>query len=416
MFVDLAAASSAIDTTAKHLISPNIHVIVVHFPLGVFVLGLAVEVLGLAFWRHSSARDAARWMILLGGLLSVPAALSGIDAYEDVKDHTKYAHKTEEGATIQVSGLSDTQWEPMRRHILWTSIGAGLAALGVTVYLGLSDRWRRRTYAPILIILLASASMMSYGAHFGGEGIFLQGVAVQLKGAAAHGVEWWVPARSTHILFAGFAMACALGALGASLRMLAVRHTVIRDEQADEELAALTSNPQTTFQQPAPAPAPRRVTDDLSMARTLNADAALPPPRLPASRFWLLSSILFTTALGLGVWYQISLRSTSFDLSNASARTIRDEMVRVWSNSGKFPENRIPMHIFLGFCLAILPLLLAVVARFLSRARALVAVLCLLMVVLIGAEIWIGVLLSVRGAEGPIYKFPSAEPPTEAGT
>jgi uncharacterized membrane protein len=410
VFFDLAAASSAVDTTAKHLISPNIHVIAVHFPLGVFVLGLILEVLGLLLWRRSTARVAAKWMILLGGLLAIPAAMSGVDAYEDVRDHTKHAVKTDEGATIQVAGLSDTQFEPMRRHILWTGIGAGLAALMVTVYLGMSDLWRRRAYAPILLALLAAAFMMSYGAHWGGEGIYLQGVAVQMKYATATGFEWWVPARSTHILFAGLAMAVSLGALGATLRMLAMQRVVIRDEQADEELAALTNDPQTTFQ--TPPPAPRRVTDDMSMARTLNADAAIPPARTPVGRFWFLGALLFVAALGLGVWYQISLKSPEFDMSTASAKTVFAEMTKAATHSSKVAENRIGVHIVLGIFLAILPLLLAVVARFMSRARAVVAVLCLFMILLIGAEIWIGVLLSVRGAEGPIYKFPRVESPT----
>ena len=407
MFFDLAAASSAIDTTAKHLISPNLHIIMVHFPLGVFVLGLILEVLGLILWRRSTARIAAKWMILLGGLLAVPAALSGIDAYEDVRDHTKHAIKTEEGATIQVAGLSETQWEPMHRHILWTSIGAGLAALGVTIYLGMSDLWRRRTYAPILLILLAAAFMMSYGAHWGGEGIYLQGVSVQMKYSAAKGFEWWVPARSTHILVAGLAMAVSLGALGASLRSVAVQRVVIKDDQADEELATLVNNPQTTFQ--TPPPAPRRVTDDMSMARTLNADATIPPARVPAGRFWLLATLLFLIALGLGVWYQISLKSTEFDLSHPTAKAIFTEMQRVATVSDKVSDNRIGVHIVLGIALVLFPLLLAVVVRFMSRARVVVGVLCFLMVLLIASAIWIGVLLSVRGAEGPIYKFPAAE-------
>jgi len=412
VFFDLAAASSAVDTTAKHLISPNIHVIIVHFPLGVFVLGLALEVLGLVFWRRSSARLASKWMILLGGLLAVPAAMSGIDAYEDVKDHMRHTATTEEGMKIQARGLSNEQFEPMYRHIKWTSIGAGLAALGVTVYLGLSDFWRRRTYAPFLILLLAAAYLMSYGAHWGGEGIYLQGIAVQMKYAAATGFEWWVPARSTHILMAGLAMSVSLGALGASLRVLSVQHVVIREEQADEELAALTKDPQTTFQ--TPPPAPRRVTDDMSMARTLNADAAIPPARVPGGLFWILASLLFLTALGLGVWYQISLRSTQFDLSHPTASTIFAEMSRVANLTGsKISDNRIGVHIVLGVLLVIFPLFLAVLVRFMSRARIVVASLCLLMFLLIAAEIWIGVLLSVRGAEGPIYKFPAAETASE---
>ncbi|HEY8747317.1 MAG TPA: hypothetical protein VIM11_05040 [Tepidisphaeraceae bacterium] len=406
------AANPVITNSARHLISPNIHVIVVHFPLGVFVMGLILEVLGLAMWRRSSARVAAKWMILLGGLLAVPATLSGIDAYEDVKDHS--SHKVVvDGASIKVGGLDPvSQWEPMRKHILYTSIGSGLAALGVTVFLGLSDGWRRRLYAPILLILLGAAFLMSFGAHFGGEGIYLQGIAVQLKGAPANGFEWWVPTRSTHILIAGLAIAASLGALGASMRQLAYHGATLAEEEAEDELTAFAS-PQAI---PQAVPAPRRVTDDLAMARTLNADAAVTLPRLPSGRFWLLASLLFIITLGLGTWYLISLHSPDLDLSHLTGATVVNRVKFAATRTEKFSENRIGLHILLGIVLVILPLLLAIVVRFMARVRVVVAALCVLMVLVIAAEIWIGVLLSFRGAEGPIYRFPPAETATDATT
>lgn len=421
MVFEIAAATTGAQNAAKHLISPNIHVIMVHFPLGIFTFGLFLEIFGLALWRRSSVRVAAKWMILLGALLGVPAALSGIDAYEDVKDHTTSVHKTEEGASIKVKGLSEDQWEPMQKHILWTSIGAGLAAIGVTVFLGASDRWRRMLYAPTLLALAAGAGMMSYGAHFGGEGIYLQGVAVQLKYAAATGFEWWVPARSTHVLFAGLAFATSLGALGASFRMLWTHGTRMGEAEAERELAALTA-PAAVSVTVAPAttapgftaPTGRRVTDDMSMARSLNADAAMSAPRVPSGRFWVLASLLFLIALGLGVWYQLSVRNTSFDLTTASVTTVKNEMIRSAQETKTFSENRIGLHIGLGILLAVLPLLLAFVVRFMARARIVVLALCLLMVVLVAGEIWLGVLLSVKGATGSVFKFAQPQPTADA--
>ena len=41
-------------------VNPNYHVILIHYPLGVFVLGVILELLGLIFWRRSSARVAGR--------------------------------------------------------------------------------------------------------------------------------------------------------------------------------------------------------------------------------------------------------------------------------------------------------------------------------------------------------------------
>ena len=65
-------------------LNPNYHVILIHYPLGVFVLGVILEMFSF-FWRKSSVRSAARWMILLGALLSIPAATSGIAALDEVK-------------------------------------------------------------------------------------------------------------------------------------------------------------------------------------------------------------------------------------------------------------------------------------------------------------------------------------------
>jgi hypothetical protein len=405
---------SAVENAARHLISPNLHVILVHFPLGVFVLGLFLEVFGIVLWSRSTARFAAKWMILLGGLLAVPAALTGIDAYQDVADHMQHM-QTVEGMKMKVNGLDPKdQWPLIQKHILFASIGAGLAAIGVTIALGLSGTLLNRSYiyGPMLIVLIAAAGLMTYGSHFGGEGVYLGGVAVQVKkGAAQSGtIEWWAPARSTHILLAGFAMAAALGALGASWRLISTHGVVAKEEvDTDAELAALTERPES------PVP-PRRVTDDLSVARTLNADTEMATPRTPAGRFWLLSSLLFLITLGVGTWFLLSVEHQSdFDLKHATASTISHQVWETATTTKEIAKNRRGLHIGLGIALLVLPLFLAVASRWMYRARWVVGSLLILMAILIAAEIWIGVLLSFRGAEGPVYKFP-APAPTETQT
>ena len=394
------------ENAARHLISPNLHVILVHFPLGIFVFGLFLEVFGLVLWRRSSARLAAKWMILLGGLMAVPAALTGVDAYQDVADHMQRT-VVSEGVKLKVNGLdAKEQWPLIQKHILFASIGAGLAAIGVTIALGLSGTLLNRSYVygPMLIVLIAAAALMTYGSHFGGEGVYLGGVAVQVKrGAAQAGsVEWWAPARSTHILLAGFAMAAALGALGASWRLISTHGVTAKEEvDTDEELAALTANTGS------PVPPPRRVTDDLAVARTLNADTEMAKPRTPAGRFWLLSSLLFLITLGFGTWFLVSVEHTDFDLKHATASTISKQVWETATTTKEVAKNRRGLHIGLGIALVVLPLLLAVASRWMYRARWVVGTLLILMVLLIAAEIWIGVLLSFRGAEGPVYRFPA---------
>jgi hypothetical protein len=169
----------------------------------------------------------------------------------------------------------------------------------------------------------------------------------------------------------------------------------------DAELAALTERPES------PVP-PRRVTDDLSVARTLNADTEMATPRTPAGRFWLLSSLLFLITLGVGTWFLLSVEHQSdFDLKHATTSTISHQVWETATTTKEIAKNRRGLHIGLGIVLVVLPLFLAAASRWMYRARWVVGSLLILMAILIAAEIWIGVLLSFRGAEGPVYKFPA---------
>ena len=374
-----------IKAQALHFISPNMHVIMVHFPLGIFVFGLFLETFSF-MWPRSTVRIAGRWMILFGGLLAVPAALSGIDALKDVWEKLDVAPR-----------------ELIHRHVVYASWGAGIAALTTTIGLGLSDLWRRRLYFPLLIALIVAASLMGFGSHFGGQGVYLRGVAVQLKGKPATGIEYYAPAESTHVLLAGVAIAISLGALGASLRVLSTHRIIVDDLEAERELDALTS---------ATAPAePRRVTDDMTVARTLNADAAVPRPRVPASRFWLLSTLMFLMTLGFGVWLLISQEDSDFLTQNkVTAESVWREVRDTSTSTTPMMNNRRGAHVVVGATLVVFPLLLALFVRFAPRQRVFVGTLCVLMALFIAAEIWLGVLLLHDNTEGPLFKFHPPEP------
>ena len=376
----------AADIVPRHLISPNLHVILVHFPLGIFVFGLFLEVFSF-LWKRSTVRIAGRWMLLFGGLLAVPAALSGMDALRDVFDHT--------GG----EGLSADTWQLLHRHLVLASWGAGLAALTTTIAIGLSDAWRKRLYFPILIALIAAASLMGFGSHFGGEGVYLRGMAIALSGKPAQGIEFYAPAQSMHIALAGCAIALSLGALGTSLHRLSTYSAAREDLDSERELEALAVGIGS-----AP-PVPRRVTDDLTVARSLNEDALIPVPRIPSSRFWLLSSLVFLLTLGFGVWLLISVEQSDFDLHNATAASITKAVTDTATASKPLTNNRQGAHIVIGCVLVLLPLFMAGVVRWLARAKWLVGTLCAFMALLIAAEIWLGVLLLFKGAQGPVFKF-----------
>ena len=378
----------AAEILPRHLISPNLHVIMVHFPLGIFIFGLFLEVFSF-LWKRSTVRIAGRWMILFGGFLAVPAALSGMDALRDVFDHT--------GG----EGLSDATWQLLHRHLVLASWGAGIAALTTTIAIGLSDVWRKRLYFPILIAFIAAASLMGFGSHFGGEGVYLRGMAIELSGKPAKGIEFYAPAQSTHVLLAGCAIALALGALGTSLHRLSTHNTAREDLDAERELETLAVGAGAG----SSPPRPHRVTDDYAVARSLNEDALVPLPRIPSSRFWLLSSLFFLLTLGFGVWLLLSVEQSDFDLQHATASTVTKAVMDTATATKPLSNNRQGAHIVIGCILVLLPLLLAGAVRWMAKAKWFVGTLCALMALLIGAEIWLGTQLLFKGAQGPVYKF-----------
>src|SRR4051795_8210464 len=179
---------------SKELVNPNLHVVLVHFPLALLVMGLAVEILSF-FYRRTTLRAAGRWMILLGALAAVPTALSGAYAFADVARRSMPAGervdvpwyrvlretrvRSSGGASSSPAAASadshageSDQWKTMARHAWVQGPASGLAVLTVVVALALPDRWRRGLYLPLLFLLLAATGLMVWGAWYGGEMVY----------------------------------------------------------------------------------------------------------------------------------------------------------------------------------------------------------------------------------------------------
>ena len=69
---------------AKEFINPNLHVILIHYPLGLLVVGTLIELFSFLGWRNSAFRAAGRWMLLIGILSLTPTMFSGLYALADV--------------------------------------------------------------------------------------------------------------------------------------------------------------------------------------------------------------------------------------------------------------------------------------------------------------------------------------------
>src|SRR5206468_5659613 len=118
-------------------------------------------------WRRSSIRLAARWMILLGALLMLPAATSGIFALHDVQRQS-------------VSDMPAERAAYLSRHVWVMGSATILGILCAVAGLGASDRMREKLRWILISGLLATVGMMVYGAWFGGETIYRQGTSVSL--------------------------------------------------------------------------------------------------------------------------------------------------------------------------------------------------------------------------------------------
>ena len=375
----------------RHLLEPNVHVILIHYPLGVFMLGVFLEVFSF-LWKRSSVRVAARWMIFLGALSTLPAITSGLDALWDVSSN-------------QRGGITPDQRTGLSKHILLTTTGAGLAVICVIAWMGASDLWRRRLYYPLLVLMIGAVGLIVFGSHMGGQGVYLNSLAVKLKGKPATGAEYFAPARETHAIMAGLAFAVALGALAASLRRLTTLAAVQREVDDEEELAALEG-----VRPPRPRPA-----DDMTVARTMNPAAEIAPPTIPSARFWLLTCVLMLVTFLAGIWF---LMQESDFLSNnkVTAGNVKTLLVDAATGTKEVGQNRKGAHIVMGIALLVLPLILAAAVRWGTRRRWVVAGLCLVMVLVVAAEFWLGILLMNDDSKGPLYKFVPASDATVADT
>ena len=203
----------------EELIKPNWHVALVHFPIALLGLGALLELLSFLGWRRSSVRLGARWMILAGALLAVPATFSGL-----------YALHEEAPQGIAVLAEADPVLARQLTYHVWTQAAATVAAmLVVTLWIGLSDGLRDRLSVFFKLVLLGTVGVMAYGSHLGGQQVYEHGFAVHPTTAPAtlptagelRSIDIWAtlfPPDQLHVTVAGFAMAAACVCLGLSAR------------------------------------------------------------------------------------------------------------------------------------------------------------------------------------------------------
>ena len=371
----------------EEIINPNWHVILVHYPLALLTLGVVIEVLAL-LWRKSTARAAAKWMILLGTLSMVPTVTTGLYAF---KDAASGASTQPDGTWDQLKSNSQwtsEQWTFMKRHITWQAAATGICLVVVLMYLASSDAWRRGLHVPLLAMLIIAVAMASGGAYWSGEAVYRHGVAVAPQstentvGTAVSGNESMrhmsdkLSPLQLHLLLGGLTVAAVWVAFGLTFRKWSM------DPQGWEEEAPPEVREREERLMIAVPPPPAR------MPGAMKQDELKESKVYPA-RFWVLALVLALLTAAAGVWYT---EGTDF----TSVRTARNMLTHGASSEARaamsLGQKQLLYHILLGSAVVVLPLLLAALTRF-TRSRVITGLFAMVLLSAVGLQVWMGVLL-----------------------
>lgn len=390
-------------------VHPNWHIISIHYPLGLITFGFLIELFSL-FWRRSTVRTAARWMILLGALAALPTVSLGMYALRDVAEPgpmNEYATWREIAAE---SPLSTEQWDFLVSHIWLASIGTLVLVLTSLIWLSCSDQGRRKLYLPSFLLTVAGVGLINASAWYGGEAVYRHGVSVgqtpsqgnlaavpatqptttqasldptlpavleQPEAVASHlvnkNVEYYIQPLQLHVMLAGITAAIGLGAVGVTLR----RWSTLPRTQT---VTVQTTHADASGRYPG------------GPASTQTTAAVLPTAPVFPARAWLFAALFGIGTATAGLWTTGDWRLNNLfePLRNEFAR---EQILRVF------------VHILFGASIVLLALLLALITRVTRRARGLVSLIMILFVLAVAGQIWLGTLLLFDSERGPITGF-----------
>jgi len=371
---------------SHEFINPNWHIILIHYPIGLLTIGLLIEII-TAFHRASTFRAAGRWMIAIGGMLTIPTLTAGLYAFRDTVSPTGFMMDEHWREVVAESKWNDEQWRFISRHILFNSIATGLAVLTVFLWLANSERVRRKTYWLLLLALIAANVLLGIGAWHGGELVYRFGTGVQAvhpnpptAEPVQHNVDYYASPLQVHIIAAGLAVAAIVVSIGLMFRKW--EKPGIADVRGTE----------------------RRASDPLDTG--VDEEVLVPEvPRVFPGRFFIAACALGIVTAFLGAW------SVMGDFTGEALKS-NLEMLK------EADHRRLLIHVIVGVCIVLLPVVLAIVVRFMGRGRALGLLLVVVLLIAVGLQLWLGIAMLYDSHEGPMFRFATgteAEEPAEHG-
>lgn len=358
-----------------HFVEPNLHAALVHFPIALLSMGLLIELITLAVGRRSGLREAGRWMILLGSITALGTAVSGLVAWKQLASIGADESAMAWNEILATSPLAkDAEvFESVTEHRNAGLVGTAICLCASLLFLAGSDTIRRLLYLPLLAALVVGVGFMLSTAHEGGELVYEHGLGVKLDLAAGHDdaadseeddafALTPFDATQIHVVAGSLAVGLTLTALAANFRAVArarAARFVRRPEDDDIETPAET------------------------------------PVTTPSSSVWLAAFVLSTLAFAGG-----------FVLLGVESETT--SLRELWSMIGDDNPNELSrreLHTFAGIALVIAPLWLALAARVARRGVLLLLIHSLLVIAVVGVQVWIGALLLLDGPIGPKNDF-----------
>src|ERR1043166_4953694 len=140
---------------------PNIHMIVVHFPIALLPVSLGLDVLGRVFGSRD-LHAAGRWTLWIGTLAAGAAVWSGLEGADDVHAYV----------TDAADELMD-----LHQNLQLGTLGA---AIGLSLWRLVARPFPDRGSLVYLLIALAMNVNLVVASDLGGQMVFMHGVAVRV--------------------------------------------------------------------------------------------------------------------------------------------------------------------------------------------------------------------------------------------
>jgi len=304
---------------------------------------------------------------------------------------------TRGSSSRQPADFDQTDWNFLRLHLLLNASATLLALIAVVMWIAASDSWRRVLRIPSLLLLLIAMGLMADGAYHGGEMVFRLGFATQGKLSVLpdhpvkpHGlqdkIEYYAPEGEVHLLGAGIVFALAAVSLGLSVRRAVTTDTVVVQRVPPTYVSAEMGREGSV--------------KPISLLQALNdpEDEIPVVPPIPAGRFWLLTALIAVGVIASGLWFGGYLASWPWIVD-------RERVMRAIHRIPDAKRAREGLHIVFGTSILVLALFLAILTRFAPRSRVFLAAFSFLMVLVMAAQIWLGVMLTFDGGRGPLARF-----------